>query len=193
MREAWGGKTERAEAVLKDGTLRLVEDRVDIDEVDEAGAGVVSLEVAGEAICFRPDPTATKWLKSSQCADGAFFEFVDGRLRLHIVELKSKLTLKKWSAAINQFRGMFLRARALSAVLGFDRPDDVVCYIAFKEDDLTSQIDSNPILKKLLLGRDAKGPLIEWRGGEIELDVGVLVPFVRIQRDDQGNSTHRVN
>src|SRR6266446_5893653 len=56
-----------------------------------------------------PPKSPLLWaLAQKKCADGAFFSFDKGEAHLHIVELKSKVTLAEWAKVLQQFEGMFL-------------------------------------------------------------------------------------
>lgn len=193
MKALWEGKEELCNALLKSSTAKIVDSSVNIEEMDPGGAGVVSIRIGGDALQFGPNETAIKWLASNECADGAFIEYDNGTLRLHIVELKSKLDTQKWKKAKSQFKGMFLRATAIRSILGFEDFESVTCYIAYCEDAVTPRMQSNPILLKRTIG-DGKdiSNLDDWKTRTISMDNNVSAKVVDIVRDAAGNSTHNL-
>src|ERR1700679_3345026 len=84
-------------------------DMVEVVETSEGGAGIARFSFSGPAIVLKAHnkPPLVWSLKKRKCADGSFVTFEGDKARLHIVELKSKLTQSEWAKASEQIEGMF--------------------------------------------------------------------------------------
>ncbi|GAA0618233.1 hypothetical protein GCM10009422_11970 [Brevundimonas kwangchunensis] len=190
MKAAWEGKDKLCKLFLKEKTVQIVESSLIVEEKDPGGAGSIKIQISGDALQFGPSETAVKWLASNECADGAFLEFSENGLSLHIIELKSKLDTKKWEKAKSQFRGMFLRATAICSVLGIGELKNVTCYIAYCEDAITPHLKSNPILLKRTLGDGGlTSKYDDWTKRTVNITDAVVANVVDVVRDNAGNST----
>ena len=143
-----------------------------IAETNPSGKGEAVFESAAPCIMINPDPKVpTLWaLARRSCADGAFLSFLDGEVQLHIVELKSKITLGTWAKVIEQFEGMFLTALAVVRLMEIHELARVTCYLAGTVDAITDA----PEGASLIL---SKAPVGKWRrAGKMPSVLQTLVP-----------------
>lgn len=163
-------------------------DIVEVIETAAEGAGTARFEVVGSSLHLRPCRThQVVWLKERKCADGAIITFSDDGARIHVVELKSGLSYKKWVDVKSQFEGMYLNALALSKFLGINNVVEVVFYIAFSNENLTKAATASPILLKRL-PKELNIPSVEdWNSSMISMPNAVSGRLVKGQRGPDGN------
>jgi len=127
-------------------------------------------------------------LAQRKCADGAFFSFDKGEAHLHIVELKSKVTLATWAKVVQQFEGMFLTSLAAARLLEIYKPTRVTCYLAGTEDSITSESESaSPTLLKAPVGKTRTfGGWESWNRGVVPLPLSFEAALVKGWKDAAG-------
>ena len=125
-------------------------------ERDPKGKGAAKFNSGNPCILIRSQKQSPQiWaLKQRKCADGAFLTFDDQGSHLHLVELKSKLSLGDWAHALHQFEGMYLTAIAIMRLLEIQAAATVTCYLAAKEDAVTEAeaVTASPTLMKAPVG-----------------------------------------
>lgn len=167
------------------------EAEVEIVEKTASGAGTITITVGQPCLVFQPGREPTKWLAHTQCADGAFIVFEEDGSHLHIVELKSRLTAAEWDHARKQMEGMLVNAMALKGVINIPDYTKVICYVAFKKDDILPSKTASPITLKVGVGLPfAVAGTEGWLKGSITLLNKFVATVVKIQRDAEGNGAH---
>ena len=118
---------------------------ISIDEKASDGAGSAIFSSKQACIVVRAESSSPLiWsLAQRKCADGALITFNKDGAHLHIVELKSKVTLKAWAHALQQFEGMYLTSLAISRLLKIFEVQSVTCYIAAKEYKLSDVVGAS--------------------------------------------------
>jgi hypothetical protein len=127
-------------------------------------------------------------LTQRKCADGAFFLFDKGEAQLHIVELKSKVTLATWAKVVEQFEGMFLTALAIARLLQVHELVRVTCYLAGTEDCITNaSLSATPTLLKAPVGMTKTfGGHESWAKEVVELPLSFKATLVKGWKDAAG-------
>jgi len=167
-----------------DGVIAVEEDHGD-------SVARVELELSAPSLYIRhlSNTPPILWCSQRKCADGAVLAESDGGLVLHVVELKSKLTLKEWRKVRQQFEGMIFNAISLSAVVEVARPSNVICYISFNSNAIDGDASANPALAKFAIGdRSAFSDLVEWKKGSIDIAGFTGIKLLKLQRDASTNS-----
>jgi hypothetical protein len=154
-----------------------------IAETNPSGKGEAIFESVAPCIMINPDPKVpTLWaLARRSCADGAFLSFLDGEVQLHIVELKSKITLGTWAKVIEQFEGMFLTALAVVRLMEIHELARVTCYLAGTVDAITDAPEgASLILSKAPVGKwRTFGHLEAWNKNQVPLPLAVEATLVK--------------
>jgi hypothetical protein len=167
-----------------------VSGRIVIREPNPLGKGEAVFESDTPCIMIRAKEQAPLlWaLAQRKCADGAFFSFDNGEAHLHIVELKSKVTLGTWAIVVQQFEGMFLASLAAARLLEIHKPSYVTCYLAGTEDSITSESQSaSPALLKAPVGKSRTfGGWESWDKEVIALPLGFKAALVKGWKDAGG-------
>ncbi|MBJ3783476.1 hypothetical protein [Devosia sediminis] len=179
--------------ILVDGRLKYFREQhvkkvshvVEVVEMEADGAGTAKFAVLGEAVSLKGirQKSMLHALRSGRCADGAFITFDENGAHLHLVELKSSLTIGKWLQAIEQFCGMYFVASAISHLLGYSNFFSITCYLALDEDKITNGISSSPVfLKTLTGGKETLGDVESWAKNVVPLpfDKAPLKTGIRI-------------
>ncbi|MCY1369321.1 hypothetical protein D9M69_563550 [compost metagenome] len=135
------------------------------------------------------DQAPMVWAFSNrQCAEGAFVTFDNDGCRLHILEMKSKLTQSEWAKVIRQLSGMYLTALAACRILGVNEFKSVVCYVAYKEDAMSPSKSADSIFIKTFVGqRNPVGGSDTWSTGSVKLPFGIDASIQKGQRDAHHN------
>lgn len=124
------------------------------------------------------------WVRNRKCADAAILVEEGGGIRLHVVELKSKLTRKEWLSAKLQFEGMIANVIAALAIMEGPKPTSVVCHISYTSAVLGPGEVADPILLKMKVGGGAVvGDLSDWEEEKLSLFGFSGVPLRKIPRD----------
>ncbi|MCG5516382.1 MULTISPECIES: hypothetical protein [unclassified Ectothiorhodospira] len=133
-----------------------------------------------------------RFIKQRRVADGVLVELSnDGLpLRLHLIELKSGLTLSDWNKVKQQLLGALHNAHALMGLLGLPMPDQIECHTCYRRDRISPQDSAHPVLFKPGVGtRIEDHPAYDWINGYCELSSDFpRLPHHRHQRDEQGNA-----
>ncbi|ESY03910.1 hypothetical protein X753_21795 [Mesorhizobium sp. LNJC399B00] len=167
-----------------------LKDTCDITETSPGGEGTARFSSKSPIIRIKSSkqPPLLWSLKQRKCADGAFLTFVDNEVWLHIVELKSGLSLSDWAHAKKQFEGMYLTAVAVAGLLCESNVAHVTCYIAYTSDNLAATRGASPTLLKTLVGSTKTlGGWEEWTNGEISLPFNVTASVVKGKRAKGGD------
>lgn len=144
------------------------------------------------ALALRPKSNLQPitWTSEKKCADAAIVEFDPKGLKLHIIEMKSALTVEEWMSARRQCYGMFVNSLALRGLFDFDAYKSITVYIAYKSDRVSKPSGVNSVLLKTPVGGTHSFARVEeWRSKEFELADGLIVPIIGIQRDAAGDAT----
>lgn len=140
------------------GTVRIEEN------FGQRSAGIsFDIDVDALVLRHRDNQPPLKWCLKKKCADAAIILQKDDVLELHIIELKSKLTLAEWKRAREQFEGMALNAFAMIGALEGRSPDRLICHISFSVDAITRSTITDPVLLKFPVGSlKGLGGLEDW-------------------------------
>jgi hypothetical protein len=161
-----------------------------IEEMRPLGAGKAFFSASSPFLVIKAkDNTPPVWaFKNRKCADGAFLTFDSDGCHLHILEMKSRLTQGEWAKAMLQLSGMYLTALASCRLLGVFEFKSVTCYIAFKEDAMSSNESADMIFMKTLVGQENPlGGVNEWTSNKIELPFRTMALIQKGQRDGAHN------
>jgi len=155
-----------------------------IVEKDAVGAATATFRSAGPCILIVADRQAPIiWaLAQRKCADGAFLTFDELGAHLHIVEIKSRVTVSKWASIQHQMEGMYLSSVAVARLLSVQALGSVTCYLAGKEDAVTGarDVSASPTLLKTPVGKAKTfGGLEDWDKSEVQLPYGTKARLVR--------------
>jgi hypothetical protein len=156
------------------------------EEKNVAGAGKAVFSSSAPCVVMRATNQAPLlWaLDNRKCAEGAFVTFDDAGCRLHIVEMKSKLTQGTWAKVLLQFNGMYLSALATARILGIESFTSVTCYIAYTEDAMDPKKSPDMIFIKPFVG--APNPVAratEWEKEQCLLPLDQAATIRKAQRD----------
>lgn len=164
--------------IIPDGRVEIIEKKTD-------GAGVCYFDAQAPVLLIKAkDQAPIVWsLKNSKCAEGAFLiKRNDLSLELHIVEMKSGLTLKDFLKVIQQWRGMYLSALAVIGIIKSSLPVKVVAYVAYKQDKINYVDATQPIMLKTQVGGALMPGKKEWSDERVILEHGVVAQIVKKQR-----------
>lgn len=159
-------------------------------EVREAGASLV-FDVEEETLFVRhvDDQPPLKWANQRRCADAAMILNKRTQLDIHIVEIKSKITLKEWVKVKSQFEGMFLNTLAVLGVIEEGLPYRIVCHISFIENAIDIDHLTDPLLIKAPVGRvQSFSDLNSWKRELMDIGNRSNVPIRKWQRSLANNS-----
>ncbi|WP_065326384.1 hypothetical protein [Tritonibacter mobilis] len=143
-----------------------------VEEKAKGGAGKCHFNSPQEALFIKAkDQAPVVWsLKNRKCAEAAFcLARADGSTTLHIVEMKSSLSLKTFLHVMEQIRGMYLSALATLSITKTAEPSEVTAYLAYNEDKISHGTGESLILSKTLVGGEELPGKREWRKKEIPL------------------------
>lgn len=158
-----------------------------IEEKKAGGEGKAHFSSAAPCLMIRAkDQAPLVWaFRNRQCAEGAFLSFdADGECRLHILEMKSKLTQGEWAKVMRQLSGMYLSALATCRLLGILEFKSVTCYVAFKEDAMSPAKSADMIFMKTFVGMENPiGGADEWQNEKMELPFATTAEIRKGQRD----------
>lgn len=158
-----------------------------IEEKKAGGAGKAYFSSAVPCLMVKAkDQAPLVWaFKNRKCAEGAFLTFDnDGTCRLHILEMKSKLTQGEWAKVMLQLSGMYLSALATCRILGIFEFKSVTCYVAFKEDAMSADKSADMIFMKTFVGAENPiGGADEWQAEKMELPFAAIAEIRKGQRD----------
>lgn len=156
------------------------------EEKGEGGEGKVKFRSGSDVLVVKARNKApVVWaLKNKKCGEAAFIskDSRDGSFILHILEMKSSLTLGQLRKSLLQLEGMYLSAICVMAVLGLGRPAAVKSYIAYSEDKVAANDDAQPVLKKVLVGGRLVPGRHEWMSGTVNFSHGVCSQIVKGKR-----------
>lgn len=159
---------------------------IEIVEANESGAGKAIFTTNKEALHIKHVRNAPpiKWMKNQKCADGAIV-IVDPDVVLHVVELKKTIGNGKWDDIRSQIEGMIFNAIAILAVIGIDRPNEIICHIAYETDRMPAAGSANSISLKFPVG-GAKpiGGALDWANSRITLDNFGGITLRKIHRNN---------
>lgn len=176
-------------ARLNADKVKVHEGAATVREATPGGEGEVTLTFAGKAACFSGDAQPPiKWSSQLKCADGAVLRTNGPKTHLHLVELKSKLTVKELLKCSEQFHGGYINGLALCGVLELEKPDATVCLIGFKTETVTPSIAANPSLAKIIPGNPASIVLGNWALGRIDIPGAGTCNLTTVQLDAASNA-----
>lgn len=165
---------------------------VEVEETTQEGKARVLFHAESELLSLRTtEKNALRYLKDKQVADGTVCEWKDGRLCLHIIELKRTVKEKSWQTIKAQFKGAFQNAQALCGVLGEPEIHQVTLYTGYLNDHLAEAQSANPVLNKGLVGQRGGSRLADWHGESLEL-MGHRFRHCKVPLDAEGNAEVRV-
>lgn len=170
-------------------------ERFAVVETKEAGKGSCYF-VSDHQVLFikAKDQAPIVWsLRNQKCAEAAFLVVrPDGDTELHIIEMKSKLSLSDFVKVIEQWRGMYLSALAVVGVTNGRPPTKVTVYVAYKADKVIDVNTSQPIMLKTRVGGQPQKGVSEWANGRVSLHHGVIANIVKGERSPDDYDFGRV-
>lgn len=166
-----------------------------IKETNGDQVSILKLTVSKPYILFNhlDDQPPLKWARNKKCADAALIVESEGGVDIHIVELKSKLTVGEWSKARLQFEGMIFNARALVSVIEVQNVKSITCHISYVRDAINPSETDDPVLLKLPLGElGGLGGAGDWFSGRVRIDGLPEMNLFKWQRDVTTNEANGV-
>lgn len=157
-----------------------------VEELNASGAAEVTFPNDSLAIYIKhlDNQPPLKWTKNRRCADAAIVVQEGDDLKLHVVELKSKLTRTEWLKAKEQCAGMVANTIAVLAVGGLGRPSAVVYHVSFTEDVVNDNNKTNTVLMKVPLGgKSIIGDVSDWKNSHTAILGYSSVEIRKILRD----------
>lgn len=104
--------------------------------------------------------------------DHIIFEYVeDNSWKLHLIEMKSSVSDKKWTEIKGKFRASYLLAIAIAAMLKIE-VSETKMYTTYER---VSFKPARPIV-----GGQHISPKLEWNGNKFGLNFGERLPFIHI-------------
>lgn len=165
---------------------------VEIEETTQEGRARVCFRADSELLSVRTtDKNALRYLKDKQVADGTVCEWQEGRLCLHIIELKRTVKENSWQTIKAQFVGALQNAQALCGVLGETEIHQVTLYTGYLNDHLAEAKSANPVLNKGLVGQRGGSRLADWHAEHLEL-MGHWLRHRKVPLDAEGNAEVRI-
>lgn len=157
-------------------------DTHNLEEKDKFGESDLKLTVSGEHYCFMnydkklENKLIFAFLKHEKeynmrkCIDHFVLKKLDDKWELHMFEFKTSVGFSTWEDVKLKFRASLLSVKALCVYLGIEI-NKVYAYTTYEIEKFKESQDTNPALKKTLLGsRPAPAPLKEWESGFVCLD-----------------------
>lgn len=129
-------------------------EKIIVLESDDQGKGECEFFSKTPIVMIKAkDKNSAIWaLKDQKCAEAAFIEINASGLVLHIVEMKSKLTIRVFIHACKQIEGMYFASLGVISSLKLDLPVKVISYIAYKQLDNNLSKEMPSVLTKHLIG-----------------------------------------
>ncbi|MFT9418408.1 hypothetical protein [Acetobacter sp.] len=158
-----------------------------IEEKEVLGKGKCSFFSDSPVLFMKAkDQAPVVWaLKNRKCAEAAFFTTVSKKIHnLHIIEMKSKVSLKEFLKVIDQWKGMYLSAMGILGILKEGNPKNVFVYLAYKNENIYSPHSSSPVLLKTMVGGERLPGMQEWDSGIVSLHHNVRATIIKKVRED---------
>ncbi|MEC4593377.1 hypothetical protein VPG91_20405 [Nitrospirillum amazonense] len=152
------------------------------------GPGTIRLSTQNKCLWMKLPETPIKWTQVQKCGDSAIIEFTQTGNRLHLLEMKSKITIKEWVKTKEQWLGAYINSLALSGVLELAPFSEIILYIAYTEESITStNYDADPVMKKVGIGKSLITNTRDWGASTTSIGLGDW-RLRYVQRDSSGNA-----
>ncbi len=126
-------------------------------------------------------------LSNKKCAEGAFITFERDGCKLHIIEMKMKMSHSRWVKALLQLKGMYLTSLAVARLVGISDFMEVICHVAYSEDAMSADKVADPILIKGFVGTENPiGGNNEWTSEKVSLPFGAIAKLNKGVRTNNG-------
>ena len=127
-------------------------------------------------------------LKDQKCAEASFLEINEEGIILHIVEMKSKLSLRTFKHACMQIEGMYFASLGVISSLKLNLPVKVYSYIAYTELDSVFYEDKPRIFNKHLIGSNqmVNKDISYWNDKRVNMK-HIVSTLITGERDTNGN------
>lgn len=157
-----------------------------IEEKSAGGEGKSYFSANSRCLIFKAGKQGPLiWaLENKKISEGAILSHNEDGYHLHLLEMKSKLTVGEWAKVVEQLKGMHLSALAVLRLLGVVELASVTCYVAFKQDAMSPQASADMILMKTFVGME--NPLsgnADWESEALELPFTGTSAIVKAQRN----------
>mgnify|MGYP003302493009 CR=1 FL=1 len=121
--------------------------------------------------------------------DHIIFENLSGNdWKLHLIEMKSNVLVKRWSEIKGKFRASYLLAQGLAAMLEMNLVE-ICMYTTYEKVNLVPPA-TMPTGRRLPLGETYIKPKDEWDSGEVILNFNRKISFshnpIQMQRNEEG-------
>ena len=121
--------------------------------------------------------------------DHIIFENLSGNnWRLHLIEMKSNVLVKRWSEIKGKFRASYLVAQGIAAMLEMNLVETCM-YTTYEKVNLTPP-DTMPAGRRLPLGENHIKPKEEWESGKVLLNFNKKIDFshnpIQMLRNEEG-------
>lgn len=129
-----------------------------------------------------------KELSMFKRVDHIIFENVSGNdWKVHLIEMKSNVLVKRWSEIKGKFRASYLLVQGLSAMLEMNLVE-ICMYTTYEKACLTPPA-TMPAGRRLPLGKTYVKPKDEWDSGKVVLNFNKKISFshipIQMQRSDE--------
>lgn len=171
----------------------LAVDEIQVTEHVSGGQGTLTFQLNRLCLMLKIDygtgdnHTHLKYLKQRQHGEAIIIELDDDyrAVRLHIIEMKSRLTEKKWKEVLQKFEGALYDSLAVMGLLGLEWPEAVVFHVAYTQDGLTTT--PSPSIAKAI-PNPLSPELRQWHYNAVNISWLEKAPLSRILRDENGNA-----
>jgi len=143
-----------------------------IDE--KANDGKAKLELSSQNPLFAislSHKMSIKVFKHQKVADWIVIEFLDETFKsvnLHLIELKRTITDSSWAKAKEQLKGALEHSFLLKGLFEY-KIEEIFCYTAYVNDNLSTRDTTNPVLLKNSLGNHQQSSSLDWNSNEINI------------------------
>lgn len=130
-----------------------------------------------------------KELSMFKRVDHIIFENLYGNdWKVHLIEMKSNVLVKRWSEVKGKFRASYLLVQGLAAMLEMNLVG-ICMYTTYEKVNLTPP-DTMPVGRRLQLGANHINPKEEWDSGKVFLNFNGKINFthipIQMRRNEEG-------
>ena len=180
-----------------DNFFDINERQYELEEKSPSGRSLLNLSVSSnkniciknldekntKILCFKNE----KKLNLDKRVDHIIFVCSDKEVwSAHLIEMKTGIeNMEKWVEVKGKFRSSYLVARSLASILHI-KLENILMYTTYEHASFFAD-KTNPLSRRLPVGRQVTKPQDEWGGGKFTLNFGVHKWFkhtpIKMERD----------
>lgn len=123
------------------------------------------------------------WLRHGRRPDGIIVEIDQEKTILHIIELKSDLSLSEWQKTMEQIESGLINGLALTHVLGLAPPSRTTAQVSFIQDNVIPKNTDQPLRMKKQMGAvSGKPDWLIWNEREMITQDGHRIQIYPVPR-----------